>query len=58
MLIEETFLGERYVDKPLGYSWFHKELAPVPVAWVRKTGKLEWYRRHNKVSREIFNCKA
>lgn len=35
-----------YVDKPLGYSYFPYELAPIPEAWVKKTGRLEWYRRH------------
>ncbi|KAF2093297.1 alpha/beta-hydrolase [Rhizodiscina lignyota] len=37
-----------FIDKPMGYSWFPKELAPMPVAWVGKTGKLEWWRRHDK----------
>lgn len=39
---------EYYIKKPLGYSWHHKELAPVPKAWVEKTGNLVWYRAHNE----------
>ncbi|KAH9845569.1 Epoxide hydrolase [Teratosphaeria destructans] len=35
-----------YIKKPLGYSWHHKELAPVPKDWVAKTGNLVWYRAH------------
>lgn len=33
-------------SKPLGYSWFPMELGPMPVAWVRRTGNLVWYKRH------------
>ncbi|KAB8360950.1 hypothetical protein FH972_024682 [Carpinus fangiana] len=33
-------------DKPMGFSWFPMELAPIPVAWVKKTGNLVWYKRH------------
>jgi microsomal epoxide hydrolase len=36
-----------YVDKPIGYSYFPHELAPVPRAWVAKTGKLVWSREHD-----------
>jgi microsomal epoxide hydrolase len=35
-----------YVDKPMGYSYFPHELAPVPHAWAAKTGKLVWSREH------------
>ncbi|KAJ4421952.1 hypothetical protein N0V82_003449 [Gnomoniopsis sp. IMI 355080] len=35
-----------YLDKPMGYSWHHRELAPIPKAWVEKTGNLVWYRGH------------
>lgn len=30
----------------MGYSWHHRELAPIPKAWVAKTGNLVWYRGH------------
>ena len=35
-----------YLRKPLGFSWFPKELAPIPRAWVETTGRLVWFRRH------------
>ena len=38
-----------YVHKPLGFSWFPKELAPIPRAWVQTTGNLVFHREHNKV---------
>ncbi|KAL4727120.1 hypothetical protein ACLX1H_006021 [Fusarium chlamydosporum] len=39
-------LPEWKVTKPLGYSWFPFELAPIPKAWVEKTGNLVFHRRH------------
>ena len=37
-----------HCKKPMGFSWFPKELGPVPVAWAKKTGdKMIWYRRHD-----------
>lgn len=30
----------------MGYSWHHKEFAPIPVSWVEKTGNLIWHRAH------------
>ena len=41
---------EYYCAKPMGYSYFPRELGPVPVAWARKTGNLVWFRRHESVS--------
>lgn len=38
-----------YVRKPLGFSWFPKELAPIPRAWVETTGNLVFHRKHTKV---------
>lgn len=35
-----------HIRKPMGYSWFPKELAPMPVAWVATTANLVWSRRH------------
>jgi microsomal epoxide hydrolase len=37
-----------YVDKPIGYSYFPYELAPVPRAWAEKTGKIAFFRSHDK----------
>ncbi|KAK0353752.1 hypothetical protein LTS02_007981 [Friedmanniomyces endolithicus] len=37
-----------YIKKPMGYSWHPKELAPVPKAWVAKSGNLVWYRGHTE----------
>jgi microsomal epoxide hydrolase len=37
-----------YVDKPVGYSWFPFELAPVPKAWAERTGKMVWFKAHEK----------
>ena len=32
--------------KPMGYSWFPKELVPTPVSWVGTTGNLVHFNRH------------
>jgi hypothetical protein len=37
-----------YVDKPVGYSYFPFELAPVPRAWAEKTGKVVSFKSHDK----------
>lgn len=37
-----------YIDKPMGYSWHPKELAPVPKAWVETSGNLVWYKEHKQ----------
>lgn len=39
---------EWYINKPLGFSWFPREIAPVPRAWVETTGNLVFYRQHDK----------
>jgi microsomal epoxide hydrolase len=36
------------VEKPVGYSWFPKEIAPIPRAWVATTCNLVWYKHHNE----------
>ncbi|KAF4335453.1 microsomal epoxide hydrolase [Fusarium beomiforme] len=36
------------IKKPLGYSWFPYELAPIPVSWVRTTGNLVFSRKHER----------
>ncbi|EGR53043.1 uncharacterized protein TRIREDRAFT_103175 [Trichoderma reesei QM6a] len=35
-----------HINKPFGYSFFPKELAPIPRAWVETTGNLNIYRQH------------
>lgn len=37
---------KHYIDKPLGYSFFPYELAPIPKTWVSKTGNLVWHKEH------------
>lgn len=37
-----------HINKPLGFSWFKKEITPVPKAWVELTGDLVFYRQHEK----------
>ncbi|KAJ5819033.1 epoxide hydrolase [Penicillium riverlandense] len=39
---------EWYIGKPLGFSSFLHEIAPTPASWVRTTGNLIFYRRHEK----------
>jgi len=38
----------KFVDKPVGYSYFPYELAPVPRAWAAKTGQLVFFKNHEK----------
>jgi microsomal epoxide hydrolase len=35
-----------HVDKPMGYSYFPYELAPVPRAWADKTGNMVFFKSH------------
>ncbi|KAJ9638492.1 hypothetical protein H2204_004262 [Knufia peltigerae] len=35
-------------QKPLGYSWFPKEINPIPRAWIETTGNLVFYKQHDK----------
>ncbi|KIX08631.1 uncharacterized protein Z518_03288 [Rhinocladiella mackenziei CBS 650.93] len=37
-----------YCHKPFGYSWFPKEIAPVPKSWAATTGNLVWFTRHSE----------
>ena len=40
--------NEKYhCKKPMGYSYFPKEVAPIPKAWVATTGNLVWHKRHS-----------
>lgn len=35
-----------YCKKPMGYSYFPKEVAPIPKSWVQTTGNLVWHKQH------------
>jgi hypothetical protein len=36
--------------KPVGYSFFTKEIHPIPIKWVdQEVGGLAWSRRHEQV---------
>ncbi|TFB01656.1 Putative epoxide hydrolase [Trichoderma ghanense] len=35
-----------HINKHFGYSFFPKELAPIPRAWAETTGTIEFYRQH------------
>ena len=39
----------RYIQKPLGFSYFPVELFPVPKSWVETTGNLVFWREHQQV---------
>jgi microsomal epoxide hydrolase len=37
-----------HIHVPFGYSYFPKELIPIPVEWVKTTGNLVWSRIHDR----------
>ncbi|CAK7217464.1 hypothetical protein SCUCBS95973_003161 [Sporothrix curviconia] len=37
-----------HIHQPLGFSWFPREITPVPRAWIETTGNLVFYRQHDK----------
>jgi microsomal epoxide hydrolase len=39
---------EWYIHKPFGFSFFPKEISPVPRAWAETTGDLVFYRQKTK----------
>ncbi|OAL43684.1 alpha/beta-hydrolase [Pyrenochaeta sp. DS3sAY3a] len=43
----EDLASKFYIDKPVGYSYFPKEIAPIPRAWVATTANLVWSRQHS-----------
>jgi microsomal epoxide hydrolase len=47
-----------YVHQPLGYSFFPKELAPIPPKWVATTGNLVFVRQHSSVSLKSWEAEA
>jgi len=40
--------GHLFLEKPLGYSLFPKEIIPVPGSWAAKTGKMVFFRQHER----------
>jgi microsomal epoxide hydrolase len=36
-----------HFTKPFGYSYFPKEIAPIPKDWVATTGNMVWFRAHD-----------
>ncbi|KAF4466156.1 epoxide hydrolase [Fusarium albosuccineum] len=46
--IEPLTGGWRKVTVPLGFSSFKKEMGTPPKAWIDATGKVRWYRTHEK----------
>lgn len=45
----ETAPGNVYLDKPTGYSLFHKEIHPAPLAWAKEKANVVWHKRHEQV---------
>ncbi len=43
-----------FIEKPMGFSSFPKELAVTPKSWVASQGNLVWYRAHDKVCQLSF----
>lgn len=35
-----------YVNKPMGFSWFPKELVPTPRSWIETQGNLVHFSQH------------
>ena len=41
--------GTKYISKPLGFSWFPKELVPMPKSLIERAGNLVFFRQHDEV---------
>ncbi|OJD15740.1 hypothetical protein AJ78_04038 [Emergomyces pasteurianus Ep9510] len=41
-------LDTQTLNKPVGYSYFPKEICPTPIAWARKLGNLVFHKEHDK----------
>ncbi|SPO06244.1 related to epoxide hydrolase [Cephalotrichum gorgonifer] len=39
---------EYYIHRPMGYSWFPKDMGSVPRAWIETTGNLAFFREHDR----------
>lgn len=37
-----------FCQKPFGYSWYPKEIAPIPRSWAATTGNLVWFKRNTE----------
>lgn len=37
---------DTFKNKPMGFSWFPKELVPTPISWIATKGNLVYYNRH------------
>lgn len=37
-----------HIKVPFGYSYFPRELIPVPIEWAKTSGNLVWSRIHDK----------
>jgi len=37
---------DTFQNKPMGFSWYPKELVPVPISWIATVGNLVHYNRH------------
>ncbi|KAL4901390.1 hypothetical protein BDW74DRAFT_160379 [Aspergillus multicolor] len=44
----DPMLNELYIHKPLGFSYYPKELMPTPKTWVEKTGNLVYFKQHSE----------
>ncbi|GME36712.1 hypothetical protein FGRMN_3865 [Neofusicoccum parvum] len=42
-------LASLRVDKPLGFSWFPKDITPVPRSVIAEKGRLIYFKRHERV---------
>lgn len=49
--------GWKLVNVPFGYSWFKKEISSPPKAWIDLTGKVSWYRKHDKVRSQYTSAR-
>ncbi|WWC64244.1 uncharacterized protein I303_106853 [Kwoniella dejecticola CBS 10117] len=43
---DESSAEKEYNPKPMGFSYFPKEITPVPVHWVKTAHNLVWSREH------------
>lgn len=43
-----------YLDVPLGFSSFPKDIYPIPQSWAATTGNLVFYRSHSDVRVPCF----
>lgn len=46
---KEAGPGNVFLDKPTGYSLFHKEIHPAPLSWAKEKANIVWHKRHEQV---------